>query len=412
MSLFYRCGVLGGIVAIVFGCGCDERKQPEQDVPAVQPAVQKHANATDPEPPPPQRKEKTVAVECPEGMASVPGGEFWVGTEREVYDREENPRFRARVSAFCVDRYEVSTSEYERCQASGKCSPPHGGSKTCNTVAKGKGAHPINCIDHSQARAVCEARDARLLTEIEWEYIARGGKEMREFPWGDAHPDDHTCWKHPGTCERGKYAEGAFGLHDVVGNVWEWTDSWFGRYPWPVQTGRHRVYRGGSWSRRFVKWMRPTLRNRLDPEKSGSHLGVRCAKTLKGTECAGGPTESGGCHHAILEVKCLDEMLWNGARCAREGDERRCLPPATEEPGYGCVRPKIVGVVEQELDTQDVKRSRSPEFDADCVANSPGRPVAYRYTGGGHLARNVVGKKHGCKNRDVGVGFNSACCPN
>src|SRR5690606_37387157 len=155
-------------------------------------------------------------------------------------------------------------------------------------------------------KSVCAAKGARLPTESEWEYVARGGAEMRQFPWGDAQPDDHTCRKQPGTCKRGSYPARAFGRDDVVGNAWAWTDSWFAPYPWSARDGRHKVYRGGSWSRRFAKWMRPNLRNRQDPKDSGSHLGVRCALTLPGEKCGGTPTETGGCEHEILEVKCLD----------------------------------------------------------------------------------------------------------
>lgn len=349
---------------------------------------------------------------CPSEMVQIPGGEFWVGTEREVYDREENPRFKARVPSFCVDRLEVSTNEYEACIGAGKCTEPHRGSVTCNSGKEGKGNHPINCIDHEQAQRVCGARGARLPTEIEWEYIARGGEEMLSFPWGEAEPDGHTCWKHPGSCERGSYPPEAFGLKDVVGNVWEWTDSWFAPYPWPAREGRHKVYRGGSWSRRFVKWMRPTLRNRLDPKGSGSHLGVRCALTLESEKCDPKLLGSGACPYEIIEVMCLDGHEWNGVRCARPGDESKCIPPAVDEPGYGCVAPRVKGAAGQELDLSAVSRTRSPEFDADCATNQPQRPIAYRYSGGEHVARNAVGKGHGCKNRDVGVGFNSACCPN
>jgi formylglycine-generating enzyme required for sulfatase activity len=106
-------------------------------------------------------------------MVLIPGGEFWVGSEQEVYEREENPKFSAKLSPFCVDRFEVSTEEYEACVSAGKCGKPEGERKTCNTVDKGKGDHPINCINHSQAVAVCATRGARLPTEIEWEYIAR-----------------------------------------------------------------------------------------------------------------------------------------------------------------------------------------------------------------------------------------------
>lgn len=344
-------------------------------------------------------------------MNWVPGGAFWVGTEREVYDREENPRFKTQVAGFCADFHEVSTAEFENCVESGKCPPLTRQNKTCNTLAKGRGDHPINCIDFEQATRVCAARGARLPTEIEWEYMARGGAEMRDYPWGAAHPDGRTCWKHAGTCERGSYAAGAFGLHDVVGNVWEWTSSFWGRYPWPAAEGNKRVYRGGSWSRRFEKWLRPSLRNRLDESGSGSHLGARCVMTPDDVVCPYGKTENGDCRYGIDEVMCLDGQKWNGLRCADPDDAAACAPGTKEVEGHGCVRQRVRGPVNQKLDTEDVTRSRSPQFDGDCESNYPGRPKAYRLVGGGHLARNAVGSNWGCKNRDVGVGFNSACCP-
>ena len=349
---------------------------------------------------------------CPAGMKRVVGGTFLVGNLNKTYEYEENPRFQTQLPTFCAAEFEVSAAEYERCVEQGACTPSQGKNRTCNSSAKGRGEHPMNCIDHSQAKAVCEFQGGRLPSEVEWEYLARGGKEMRSFPWGEGPVDGKTCWKSHQSCKRGEFAVGAFGLHDVVGNVWEWTDSWFGSYPWPQSSGRHKVYRGGSWSRRFEKWMRPTLRNRLDPKKSGSHLGVRCVADLPGEACPYGRSEDDkSCKFGVDRVDCLDGKRWNGLRCAAQGDERRCLPGTKEVPGHGCVRERVVGKVSGELDTSSVLRSRDPEFDGDCQTNTPDRPHAYRLTGGGHLARNAVGKSHGCKNRDVGVGWNSACCP-
>lgn len=391
--------------------GCEKESRGKEQKLKERP-VSGATKASEPAPAPKQAVPPTAGpAECPKEMVRIPGGEFWVGTEREVFEREENPRFRARVASFCVDPMEVSVEEYEACLAAGKCTPPHGGRSTCNTSERGRGDHPMNCIDHGQAVSVCGARGARLLTEVEWEYLARGGSEMRKFPWGDEAPDGRTCWKEPNSCPRGQYAQEAFGLHDVVGNLWEWTDSWFGPYPWPAADGRHKVYRGGSWSRRFEKWLSPTLRNRMPPSDSGSHLGTRCAMNVPETKCAGTTLESGACSHEILEVKCLETHVWNGVRCASPSDTERCGPASEEVPGYGCVRKKFKGEVSAELKVDEVSRARSPEFDADCQENQPERPKAYRFSGGGHLARNAVGKSLGCKNRDVGVGFNSSCCP-
>ena len=58
-----------------------------------------------------------------------------------------------------------------------------------------------------------------------------------------------------------------------------------------------------------------------------------------------------------------------------------------------------------------VTRSRTPALDEDCRKNSRDRPQAFRYVGGSHAARNRVSQRSGCKNRDVGVGWNSTCCP-
>ncbi len=342
-------------------------------------------------------------------MVLVPGGPFWVGSAHKTFEQEENPRFLTRVAAFCLDETEVTTRAYEACVDAGRCSPAGRDTVTCNFRREGREEHPINCIDYPSAEAVCAARGARLPNEVEWEFAARGGAEQA-FSWGNEPPDGRTCWKTNRTCPVKSFPAGAFGLYDVTGNVWEWTSDWFGRYPWPAMTGERRVYRGGSWSRRFDKWLSPTLRNREKPSGSGSHLGVRCALTPPGTECPYGAGADGLCRQGVDDAKCLGDSTWNGVRCAAPGAPR-CRAGAREVPGYGCVLEAPPVEENRPLDVSRVVKTRSPEFDADCAANQPARPHAYRFTGGGHPERNLAGRTSGCKNRDVGVGWNSACCP-
>lgn len=342
-------------------------------------------------------------------MVAIPGGSFWVGRATPTFEEEENPRFRTTLPPFCADRTEVTSSAFEACVVRGRCTPIGLPNLTCNTVAKGRGDHPANCVDHAQASAYCAASGARLPTEIEWEYLARGGAEMRAYPWGEESPDGHACWKANRSCAVGSFSPGAFGLVDIVGNVWEWTDSWFGHYPWPSTDGRLRVYRGGSWSRRFDKWMQPTLRNRASPKDVGSHLGFRCVKDQPAAECPYGRAGE-RCRFGIDEVECLGKKVWNGARCAMPG-AARCPSGSEEVPGRGCQWPNAVVAEAGELDLTPVSKRRSPGFDEDCRANQKGRPQAYRLEGGEHLARNRVAQAGGCKNRDVGVGWNSVCCP-
>jgi len=221
-----------------------------------------------------------------------------------------------------------------------------------------------------------------------------------------------VCWKTFKSCPVKSYPPGRFGLYDLQGNVWEWTSDGYGDYPWPEAFAVERMYRGGSWSRRFDKWLHPSLRNHWTAKEWGSHLGVRCAFTPAEVSCPKGlaKNDDGGCPRVVLDVDCPRGQRFNGVRCAKPGAER-CPPGRQERPGYGCARTEAPHIEKTEADLSAVAKTPSPQFDADCQTNYHGRPKAYRLDGGTHEARNLVGAHGGCKNRDVGVGFNSVCCP-
>jgi formylglycine-generating enzyme required for sulfatase activity len=350
---------------------------------------------------------------CPKGMLGIPGGKFWVGSEaKEGRSADESPRYLTQLPPFCLDETEVTVAAYTACVESGNCEKPTRSQIYCNFGRNERNAHPVNCVTWAMADTYCKLRRARLPSEVEFEYAARGGSEYRTYPWGDAPPDGHACWKHNGTCEVKSFAAAAFGLYDVSGNVWEWTDDWYGPYPWPPPDAFAKVYRGGSFSRRFEKWMATRLRERARPSEDGAHLGFRCALTPEVERCPFGVESPGRCRHGVVERACDEGKTFNGARCAGPG-EPRCGAGWSEKPGYGCVLDRAI-----EPEIEDVQASaalvenvRSPEFDADCAANQPERPRAFRFSGGSHAARNLVSRGSGCKNRDVGVGWNSTCCP-
>jgi len=348
---------------------------------------------------------------CPAGMRDVPGGKFWVGSDpSDGFADDESPRFLTELPELCMDETEVTVAAYAACVARGACQAPTRHGLLCNFGRPELAEHPVNCVTWDDADGYCRARGARLPSEIELEYVARGGRSYFEYPWGDDAPDGHTCWKHPGTCPVKSFPAGAFELYDVSGNVWEWGADWYGAYPWPPETGYSRVYRGGSFSRRFEKWMHTRLRNRQAPDKAGAHLGFRCALTL-GT-CPFGEEQAGVCRHGVLDRSCPKDKAFNGARCALPG-EPRCGDGWVERTGHGCVlsTPEDPEVEDVEASAKTVTRTRAPEFDADCRHNSRDRPNDFRYVGGSHAARNLVSRRSGCKNRDVGVGWNSTCCP-
>ena len=346
-------------------------------------------------------------------MQLIHGGEFWVGADpSEYYSDDESPRFRTRVADFCLDATEVTVEHYAACVERGACEPAASKRLLCNAGHAERSQHPINCVDFYQAATYCQTQSARLPSEVEWEYAAREGEHQLRYPWGNDSPDGHACWKEPTTCPVKSYPADPLGLFDLSGNVWEWTDSWYGPYPFPPVSGFAKVYRGGSFSRRFEKWMHTRLRNRAAPESWGAHLGFRCAATPPGVSCPFGAAEDGTCLAGVLGRDCPRGKKWNGVRCA-ELDAPRCQPGRVEKPGFGCVAelPLILGRPDREREALAVRRRRASEFDSDCGANQRDRPHAFRYLGGTHEARTLVAQRDGCKNRDVGVGWNSACCP-
>jgi hypothetical protein len=104
--------------------------------------------------------------------------------------------------------------------------------------------------------------------------------------------------------------------------------------------------------------------------------------------------------------------VWNGVRCAKP-DAPRCPEGRVERPGRGCllIEPEEPVTVDLQAEAKRVQRTPAPEFARDCQTNYTPRVHPFRYFGGTHAARNLVSGKAGCKNRDVGVGWNSTCCP-
>jgi formylglycine-generating enzyme required for sulfatase activity len=272
--------------------------------------------------PPPPPAAAGAPGRCPRGTVLVPGGAFHMGSPDGEGAPDEHPRHAVTLSAYCIDRTEVTVAAYAACVAAGACSPPpmtvnwssYSGNqlKLFNQACNGsdRPSHPINCVDWVQAAAYCAWRGGRLPTEAEWEYAARGS-DGRIHPWGSAPPsarrlnacgseclaaatgngtprralyDDDDGW--PTTAPVGSYPDGAspFDVLDMAGNVWEWTADWYGPYPEAAQTdprsattGTSRVSRGGSWTSGGEERARATDRDWLDPKIREAGLGFRCA---------------------------------------------------------------------------------------------------------------------------------------
>lgn len=293
-------------------------------------------------------------------MVSVPGGAFRMGSD-EFYP-DEAPAHDRTVSAFWIDRYEVTNAEYLafvdatgyitvaerpldpadfpgadpadlvpgamvftptagpvdlrdwrawwRWQPGAHWREPEGPGSSIDDRLR----HPVVQIAFEDAAAYAQWRGKRLPTEAEFEYAARGGLEGARFAWGDeAYPDgipQANSWlgRFPydnrgvgGTAEVGSYPPNGFGLHDMTGNVWEWTaDYYTPRHlrlsDRPVDAGKRqnllatassedgtrtprRVLKGGSFlcSPEYCLRFRPAARSPQAEDTGMSHVGFRCA---------------------------------------------------------------------------------------------------------------------------------------
>lgn len=244
-------------------------------------------------------------ADCPE-MVVVPAGRFVMGTipgeeEREGltvdYLNRSLPRHEVKVAQFSAGKFEVTRGQYRVfAEATGRSSDG------CFIWVRGEfekdpardwrhhgyaqdDTHPVVCVSWDDAGAYARwlsqqtGRRYRLLTEAEWEYAARAGTTAARF-WGDA--DDVSCsyangadlttrlrvpgaaeWNiaqcddgHAYTAPVGSFPANAFGLHDMLGNAWEWTqDCWnesYGGAPadgsaWTAGDCELHAVRGGSW---------------------------------------------------------------------------------------------------------------------------------------------------------------------
>ncbi len=268
-----------------------------------------------------------AAGACPPGMTRIPGGQYFMGSEERDAVENEKPVHQVTLAPFCIDTFEVTVERYNACRDVGACKKatfnawPALGDKEraifdplCNAAAGEKLAkHPVNCIDWEMAEHYCATVGARLPTEAEWEFAARG-PDGRKYPWGDDPPsadllnacgtecvawgkahgqtlepmyaaDDHFATTSPvGSFHKGR---SRYEVEDVVGNVWEWVSDWYAPYvttaadaPKGPKDGTERVIRGGAWNGTKASWVRPTFRFKDEPAKRSYGIGVRCARSL------------------------------------------------------------------------------------------------------------------------------------
>jgi formylglycine-generating enzyme required for sulfatase activity len=221
---------------------------------------------------------------CPE-LVVIPAGKFTMGSPKGEGTADETPQHPAQISvSLAVGKYEVTRGQFARfIQDSGYDAGKDWAAYSLNGKSQ-EDNHPVINVSWRDAKAYARwletktGKPYRLLTEAEWEYAARAG---RATPWVSGDVSTQTCaygnvadntakqfnskYAKAALCDDGvaftapvgRYKPNAFGLHDTMGNVWEWVeDCWHDNYTgapangsaWTGGDCSQRVLRGGSWS--------------------------------------------------------------------------------------------------------------------------------------------------------------------
>ena len=206
---------------------------------------------------------------CPAGMTEFGGGKF-----KSTYYRVEQP-----VSPFCLDDNLTTAEQYTACVASGGCDKTAVHACDPSTFGvEGREKYPMTCVDFPQAERYCKAQGKRLVSDLEWEWAARGGDEGRAYPWGADAPGEQLCWsgkaQRKTPCPVGTYAQGDKGVFDLVGNVGQWTTTT------NDSTSSFRGARGGSWKDGLPAQVAVKARGGFKATYRCGFVGIRCAAPL------------------------------------------------------------------------------------------------------------------------------------
>jgi formylglycine-generating enzyme required for sulfatase activity len=188
----------------------------------------------------------------------IPAGEFAMGDGSRHGLLPERPVHSVKVNAFWMAQTEITFTQWKAFLDDAHRAPGR-------STAAGND-HPIVGITWDDARAYCAWFSkkygvvARLPSEAEWEYAARGGLEGKQYPNGDAIAATEANYDRQGTVRVGSFPSNGFGLYDMAGNVAEWVADWYDRdyyqksprdNPKGPATDTHRpqrhVDRGGGW---------------------------------------------------------------------------------------------------------------------------------------------------------------------
>lgn len=235
-------------------------------------------------------------------MVIIPGGEFWRGSNDG--NRDEMPRHQVTLASFAIDLHPVTNEQFVRFLEAlgGEKDSSHNdiirlresrikrsGGKL--SIESGYAKHPVVGVTWYGAVAYARWIGKRLPTEAEWEVATRGGHDNSLYPYGEDIEKTQANFFSSDTTAVMSYIPNGYGLYDIVGNVYEWCQDWYGYNYYevslqepenpqgPIQ-GVYRVLRGGCW-KSLKEDLRCSRRHRNNPGTVNSTYGFRCAADVE-----------------------------------------------------------------------------------------------------------------------------------
>lgn len=228
-------------------------------------------------------------------MIKIDGGTFLMGATTEQ-DKDafvdEGPIHEVTLADFYIGETEVTQALWYA--VLGVTIDEQKNKKKVDAVLHGVGAtHPIyyvsynDCLEFIKVLNRITNEKFRLITEAEWEYVARGGKQQCEYIYSGSQIINEVAWYKDNSNDSSQPVAtkkpNHLGIYDLTGNVSEWCMDWYDAYPVERQMnpqgapkGTYRIYRGGSWHDKAVD-SRVTCRIGGKTEYRSSDLGLRLA---------------------------------------------------------------------------------------------------------------------------------------